>query len=121
MIDANGIKILLIEDNAGDARLIREALATTGEATEVQCTDRLAKGLEMIEHGRFDAVLLDLSLPDSRGFSTFEQLHRKRQTNTTLEMGGDSGYWLRAAQAAGVTSASCWMEMSARPGNTAPR
>ena len=77
MIDANGIKILLIEDNPADARLIREALATTGEATEVQCTDRLAKGLEMLENGRFDAVLLDLSLPDSRGLSTFEQLHRR--------------------------------------------
>ena len=77
MIDANEIKILLIEDNPGDARLIREALSTAGEATEVQCADRLAKGLELLEHDRFDAVLLDLSLPDSRGLSTFEQLHRR--------------------------------------------
>jgi CheY-like chemotaxis protein/MinD-like ATPase involved in chromosome partitioning or flagellar assembly len=77
MSDTNVIKILLIEDNPGDARLIREALSMTGEPTEVQCTDRLAKGLEMLERGRFDAVLLDLSLPDSRGFSTFEQLRRR--------------------------------------------
>ena len=47
--------------------------------------------------------------------------HRKRQSNTTLDAGGDLGYWFRAAQAAGVSSASRWMEMSARPGNTAPR
>ena len=49
------------------------------------------------------------------------EIDGKRQSNTTLDAGGDSGYWLRAAQAAGVSSASRWMEMSARPGNTAPR
>jgi Flp pilus assembly CpaE family ATPase len=76
-MNTNEIKILLIEDNPGDAHLIREALSMAGDASEVQCTDRLAKGLEMLECGRFDAVLLDLSLPDSRGFSTFEQLHRR--------------------------------------------
>ena len=77
MIDTNGIKILLIEDNPGDARLIQEALSLAGEGTEVQCTDRLAKGLDMLERDRFDAVLLDLSLPDSRGFSTFDQLRQR--------------------------------------------
>ena len=76
-MNTNEIKILLIEDNPGDAHLIREALSMAGDASDVQCTDRLAKGLEMLECGRFDAVLLDLSLPDSRGFSTFEQLHRR--------------------------------------------
>ena len=45
----------------------------------------------------------------------------KRQSNTTLDAGGDLGYWFRAAQAAGVSSASRWMETSAKPGNTAPR
>jgi Flp pilus assembly CpaE family ATPase len=77
MIDKNRIKILLIEDNAGDARLIQDALCLPGDTSEVRCTDRLAKGLEMLEREQFDAVLLDLSLPDSRGYSTFEQLHRR--------------------------------------------
>jgi DNA-binding response OmpR family regulator len=77
MIDPNEIKILLIEDNPGDARLIQDALSMAGEATEVQCADRLARGLEMLERGQFDAVLLDLSLPDSRGFSTFEQVRQR--------------------------------------------
>jgi DNA-binding response OmpR family regulator len=100
MIDANGIKILLIEDNPGDARLIREALSTTGEPTEVQCTDRLAKGLEMLERGRFDAVLLDLSLPDSRGLSTFEQLHRRAPRIPVVVLTGldDEALALRAVR-----------------------
>ena len=45
----------------------------------------------------------------------------KRQSNAILDMGGRWGYWFRAAQAAGVSSASRWMETSAKPGNTAPR
>ncbi len=76
MIDTNKIKILLIEDNPGDARLIRDGLSMGGDGSGVQWTDHLAKGLEMLELGQFDAVLLDLSLPDSQGLLTFEKLHR---------------------------------------------
>ena len=100
MIDTNVIKILLIEDNPGDARLIQEALYLAGEASEVQWTDRLAKGLEMLELDRFDAVLLDLSLPDSRGFSTFEQLRRRAPRVPVVVITGldDEGLALRAVR-----------------------
>ncbi len=76
MLNTHQIKILLIEDNPGDARLIREALLMEGEAVEVTWADRLAKGLEQLDDGSFDAVLLDLSLPDSRGLETLERLHK---------------------------------------------
>ena len=100
MIDTNEIKILLIEDNPGDARLIQEALSLAGDASEVQWTDRLAKGLEMLERDRFDAVLLDLSLPDSRGFSTFEQLRRRAPRVPVVVLTGldDEGLALRAVR-----------------------
>ncbi len=66
------IKLLLIEDNPGDVRLIREALKE-GDRTEfeLECTDLLSKGLERLSKGGIDAVLLDLSLPDSLGVDTF--------------------------------------------------
>ena len=57
---------------------------------------------------------------EARG-SVSKTSHRKRQSNTILDVGSDSGYWFRAAQAAGVSSASRWMETPAKPGNTAPR
>jgi DNA-binding NarL/FixJ family response regulator len=100
MIDTNPIKILLIEDNPGDARLIQEALYLANDASEVQWTDRLAKGLEMLELDRFDAVILDLSLPDSRGFSTFEQLHRRAPRVPVVVLTGldDEGLALRAVR-----------------------
>ena len=72
------INVLLIEDNPGDARLIRELLS---EAREIscclQCADRLSSGIRQIADGGVDVVLLDLSLPDSRGFETFSRLHEQ--------------------------------------------
>lgn len=69
------IPVLLIEDNRGDARLIREMLAEAGdvrfELTEVPALD---DGLAALDGGGPAVVLLDLSLPDSQGLDTFRRL-----------------------------------------------
>jgi signal transduction histidine kinase len=69
------IRALLIEDNPGDARLIREMLreSASGGALPVDLThvDRLSAGLETLHDEATNVVLLDLSLPDSTGFDTF--------------------------------------------------
>ncbi len=65
------IKVLLVEDNPGDARLIREMLATAGENFQLEWADRLSDGLERLDRGGVDVVLLDLGLPDSQGLDTF--------------------------------------------------
>ncbi len=66
------IKILLVEDNPGDARLIEELIRETGK-TEAAITDvgSLATALSVLKDSTFDVVLLDLSLPDSQGLATF--------------------------------------------------
>jgi signal transduction histidine kinase len=70
------LKVLLIEDNPADARLVQEILHDVGSsAIHVQCADRLSAGLQCIADGSIDAVLLDLSLPDSQGFDTFARAH----------------------------------------------
>jgi signal transduction histidine kinase len=68
------IRALVIEDNPGDARLIREMLRDAGGAhgiVELAHVDRLAPGLEHLTGQVTDVVLLDLTLPDSQGFDTF--------------------------------------------------
>lgn len=70
------IKILLIEDNPGDVRLIQEGLAeVAGGPMVLRHADRLSTGLHMLTMGGIDVVLLDLGLPDGNGLDT---VHRVR-------------------------------------------
>lgn len=76
MSNANRFRILLIEDNPGDVRLIRETLSDALQSPAPQpafqlfCADRLSTGLQRLAQGGIDVVLLDLSLPDGHGFET---------------------------------------------------
>jgi PAS domain S-box-containing protein len=68
--------VLLVEDNPGDARLIRETLRDAdagGWAVEV--AERFSAALPHLTAGGIDIVLLDLSLPDVQGFDTFVKAH----------------------------------------------
>src|SRR6267154_1221216 len=68
--------VLLIEDNPGDVRLIREMLAEGEDGIfELACVGRLSQGLEYLATGSACLVLLDLSLPDSYGFDTFLKVY----------------------------------------------
>jgi signal transduction histidine kinase/DNA-binding NarL/FixJ family response regulator len=68
--------VLLVEDNPGDARLIREMIAEARETPFLlERVDRLEQGIARLGAGEFSAVLLDLSLPDSQGLETFRRLH----------------------------------------------
>jgi PAS domain S-box-containing protein len=70
------LKVLLVEDNPGDARLIREMLLEVPHIRfELELADRLATGLVRIRAGGIHAVLLDLGLPDSQGHNTFVAVH----------------------------------------------
>lgn len=70
------VKVLLIEDNPGDARLIQLMLAdAAGDLFESEAVDRLDAGLKRLAKGGIGIILLDLSLPDSHGLETFTQLH----------------------------------------------
>ena len=69
------LKILLIEDNPGDARLIWEMLQDSGIAFEIVSSYRLSEGLEEIAKNEPDVILLDLGLPDSQGIETFQRVN----------------------------------------------
>jgi sigma-B regulation protein RsbU (phosphoserine phosphatase) len=70
------IRVLLIEDNSGDARLIQIMLRDAGrDIFDFERVERLGSGLERLARGGVGIVLADLSLPDSHGLSTFQRLH----------------------------------------------
>src|SRR5690349_19457685 len=69
------VKVLLIEDNPGDARLIELMLVEeAAQLFDLERVERLADGLNRLGAVKFGLVLVDLSLPDSQGLNTFLQL-----------------------------------------------
>lgn len=68
MTSQTPFRVLLIEDNPGDALLVVETLTEGGGAAfQLFCAEALLPGLERLARGDIDLVLLDLSLPDSHG------------------------------------------------------
>ena len=71
--------ILLIENDPAAADKIRTALAAAGGGSfDVEWVRQLSEGLERLSKGGIDAVLLELSLPDSHGIETFDKLFARR-------------------------------------------
>jgi len=66
--------VLLIEDNPGDADLVRLRLVEGQSPVKVNCVNRLSDGLASLTVETPSVVLLDLNLPDSRGAETFRRL-----------------------------------------------
>lgn len=72
------LKILLIEDFSGYVQLLTDTLsAYQNPPFEIESAASLKSGLKKIAGGKFDVILLDLNLPDSRGIETFSRLHRE--------------------------------------------
>ena len=86
---AEPIKVLLVEDNAGDARLIRLMLAEGDlpgyAATHVTC---LGEALERLSAVSPAVILLDLNLPDAHGYQTFARVYQQAPSIPILLMTG---------------------------------
>lgn len=74
--------ILIIEDNLGDVRIIQEILQESDDCFyKTQNCGKLAEGIKILKKEKFDAVLLDLGLPDS---SDLETLRVLRENNDDI-------------------------------------
>lgn len=73
--DDLGLRVLLIEDNPGDARLVRELLdEQDGFVESVDWFQTLSEGTDALRRGAYDIVIMDLSLPDSSGVAGVQQI-----------------------------------------------
>ena len=96
------IQTLLVEDNLGDTLLLRQMLADTPFGTAVlTCTERLQSAIELCRSQSFEIILLDLSLPDSQGYATFERLRQQAPQTPIILLTGfdDQELALRAVRA----------------------
>jgi two-component system, cell cycle response regulator len=95
------IKVLLVEDNDVDAELTQDLLSEWSlEEFQITRAKTLAEGFSFLSRDRFDAVLLDLSLPDTFGLPTVRQVHAMNPTVPVVVLSGvtDQSLALQAVQ-----------------------
>lgn len=95
------IAVLLIEDNDVDAQFTRDLLAEWSiEEFRITRAKTLGEGLALIGQTRFDAILLDLSLPDAFGLPTVRQVHATNPAIPLVVLSGvsDQALALQAVQ-----------------------
>ena len=88
-MDRKELKVLLIEDNAGDAFLIKFYL---GESMSPRFNffhaDCMKAAHELLADNQFDIILMDLNLPDSVGLDTIKKLLEKYPNNLVVVLTG---------------------------------
>jgi two-component system, NarL family, sensor histidine kinase UhpB len=98
----DSVRVLLIEDNPGDARLVEAALSEVVKPRfSLRHADRLSTGLLDLAAERVDVILLDLGLPDSQGMETLEAVRTFARRTPVVVLSGsqDEQVALEAVQA----------------------
>ena len=98
MMEQQSAHVLLIEDNPGDADLVRLRLVETDPPVQVDCVHRLSDALKSLAAETPSLVLLDLNLPDSRGAETFRRILEKAPNVPIVILSGqdDEGLAIKA-------------------------
>jgi len=83
------LRILLIEDNPGDARLTQLLLEEASDfAFEMTHVTSFEQGMAAIGDGIFDIALVDLSLGDSHGIETVRHMHQRAPLMPMIVLSG---------------------------------
>ena len=83
------LKVLLIEDNPGDAFLIKFYLGeSTSQVFHVSHSEDVKGGLDLLSKGNFDIILSDMNLPDSFGVETIKSILTKYPGNLVIVLTG---------------------------------
>ncbi|GAB4573968.1 MAG: hypothetical protein Kow0077_18200 [Anaerolineae bacterium] len=94
--------VLLVEDDATYARLIRTTLRRASSRTfDLVHVNLLAEALSQVRQQDFDVIVLDLTLPDAQGLETFERMHQIAPEVPIVVLSGrsDEQFALSAMQA----------------------
>jgi PAS domain S-box-containing protein len=93
------IRLLLVEDNPGDARLIREMLNDEwGKGSfQIRVAGSVDEAMAAINEGSPNLLLLDLSLPDSFGLDTFRRIQTVVPSAPIIVLTGNQDHALALA------------------------
>ena len=83
------LRLLLVEDDEGDAFLVSELLAEEDPSIVVRHVRSLGEAVQALETESPDCVLLDLGLPDATGLRALERLRAARPGVAHLVLTGD--------------------------------
>jgi len=84
-------KLLLVEESTAEARLVESMLSWPEPGDlEIEHVGRLSEAVGRLKLGPVDAILLDLTLPDSQGLETFMRLHVCAPDTPTLILTGNA-------------------------------
>lgn len=81
-------RILLVEDNPGDAVIFREKLDGSDLEYELVHAKRLEEGLSQLHDGDFDIMMVDLSLPDAHGMEAVIKVREAAPTYPLIVLTG---------------------------------
>ena len=68
------MKVLIIEDNEAEARILARLLELNFEKPHLLLTGLGKKGIELARHEQPDVIILDLTLPDMNGFEVLRSI-----------------------------------------------
>ncbi len=94
------VRVLFVEDNPGDARLVKEALADVRSADfEVTHVEHLHEGLRQLARRKFDVILLDLLLGDTPRLGALLEIYEQASRVPVVVLTGledeSLGRWAR--------------------------
>lgn len=98
------IKLLLLEDNPGDAVLVGELLSDwveTNRCAILHCFT-LAEAITLLERNCFSLILVDLALPDSEGINTVLRIKAKTESPILILTGNNNEQLAIQALSAGA-------------------
>jgi DNA-binding response OmpR family regulator len=92
-VNLSAKNILLIEDNPGDAfilkKLLTESASESGKTpVSIKHVTLLSDALETLKHNNFEAVILDLTLPDSQGLDSVRKISSASPTTPIIILTG---------------------------------
>ncbi|MFH1359740.1 MAG: response regulator [Candidatus Omnitrophota bacterium] len=84
-------KILIVEDNEVDRKLMLRALISAGYANDIYVADSGEKGVERFKDNKPDVVVLDTVLPGMDGFETCKRIKDIDQNANIIILTGEMG------------------------------